>query len=383
MATIVEQPAAARTEGLPGLQPIVTGLPGNLPAVQAGYGKPGREPSAGDAAGSQIGDTRLAETGAAGKGGSPGEVGVGNLGGPASGMGGSVAVAAAGGGGRVGRVIGTATQGGVGTAVAIHDGPQLTGPEGGGGGQATSSESSVGEREGQAASGRAYAGRQQVGTPGGSLTGDVEAAGGPAGHAGLGQLGSLLGATTGTARSLPGRGTAPGSSGSGVGVDASSPAGAPDVSGPLGPAIAAMQGREDSPGAAVGGPGVLAGPMTSPAGSGSGRGEALGMDQGAVGPAVGVAMGGMGSDAAVETADVVLMTDSPLKMAEAVSIAKSTRRIVWQNIFLAFTIKAVFILFGAMGMASMWEAVFADMGTALAAVINSTRIIGVDTKKLI
>lgn len=91
---------------------------------------------------------------------------------------------------------------------------------------------------------------------------------------------------------------------------------------------------------------------------------------------VGVAMGALGSDAAVETADVVLMNDSPLKMAEAVSIAKQTRRIVWQNIFLAFAVKGIFILFGAMGMATMWEAVFADMGTALVAVANSTRIIG-------
>ncbi|MCP4630201.1 MAG: cadmium-translocating P-type ATPase [bacterium] len=91
---------------------------------------------------------------------------------------------------------------------------------------------------------------------------------------------------------------------------------------------------------------------------------------------VGVAMGALGSDAAVETADVVLMNDSPMKMAEAVSIAKQTRRIVWQNIILAFTVKGIFILFGAMGMATMWEAVFADMGTALLAVANSTRIIG-------
>jgi len=91
---------------------------------------------------------------------------------------------------------------------------------------------------------------------------------------------------------------------------------------------------------------------------------------------VGVAMGALGSDAAVETADVVLMDDSPMKMAEAVSIAKQTRRIVWQNIVLAFTVKGIFILFGAMGMATMWEAVFADMGTALLAVANSTRIIG-------
>ena len=91
---------------------------------------------------------------------------------------------------------------------------------------------------------------------------------------------------------------------------------------------------------------------------------------------VGVAMGALGSDAAVETADVVLMDDSPMKMTEAVSIAKQTRRIVWQNIILAFVVKGIFILFGAAGMATMWEAVFADMGTALAAVANSTRIIG-------
>jgi len=91
---------------------------------------------------------------------------------------------------------------------------------------------------------------------------------------------------------------------------------------------------------------------------------------------VGVAMGALGSDAAVETADVVLMNDSPMKMAEAVSIAKQTRRIVWQNIILAFAVKGIFILFGAMGMATMWQAVFADMGTALVAVANSTRIIG-------
>jgi len=90
---------------------------------------------------------------------------------------------------------------------------------------------------------------------------------------------------------------------------------------------------------------------------------------------VGVAMGALGSDAAVETADVVLMNDSPMKMAEAVSIAKQTRRIVWQNIILAFTVKGIFILFGAMGMATMWEAVFADMGTALLAVANSARIV--------
>ena len=88
---------------------------------------------------------------------------------------------------------------------------------------------------------------------------------------------------------------------------------------------------------------------------------------------VGVAMGALGSDAAIETADVVLMTDAPAKMAEAVSLAKHTRRIVWQNIALAFSVKGVFIFIGAFGMATMWEAVFADMGTALLALLNATR----------
>ncbi len=95
---------------------------------------------------------------------------------------------------------------------------------------------------------------------------------------------------------------------------------------------------------------------------------------------VGVAMGALGSDAAIETADVVLMTDSPLKMAKAVSIARHTRKIVWQNIAMAFVIKGIFISLGTMGLASMWEAVFADVGTALLAVANSTRVIGIKSK---
>ncbi len=92
---------------------------------------------------------------------------------------------------------------------------------------------------------------------------------------------------------------------------------------------------------------------------------------------VGVAMGGLGSDAAIETADVVLMTDSPAKLAEAIAIARGTRRIVWQNIVLALGVKAVFVVLGALGLAGMWEAVFADMGTALLAVVNATRSWGV------
>jgi Cd2+/Zn2+-exporting ATPase len=69
------------------------------------------------------------------------------------------------------------------------------------------------------------------------------------------------------------------------------------------------------------------------------------------------------------------MKDTPLKMAEAVAIAKQTRAIVWQNIVMAFAVKGVFIAFGAFGLATMWEAVFADMGTALLAVANATRIL--------
>ena len=90
---------------------------------------------------------------------------------------------------------------------------------------------------------------------------------------------------------------------------------------------------------------------------------------------IGVAMGGLGSDAAIEAADVVLMTDEPNKLVTAVNIAKRTRKIVWQNIGLALGIKGVVLIMGAFGMATMWEAVFADVGVALLAVLNSMRII--------
>ena len=91
---------------------------------------------------------------------------------------------------------------------------------------------------------------------------------------------------------------------------------------------------------------------------------------------VGAAMGALGADAAIETADVVFMSDSPAKMGEAISIARQTRAIVWQNIILAFIIKGIFITLGTIGLATMWEAVFADMGTALIAVANATRLTG-------
>lgn len=90
---------------------------------------------------------------------------------------------------------------------------------------------------------------------------------------------------------------------------------------------------------------------------------------------VGVAMGGLGSDAAIEAADVVLMTDEPAKLGEALEVASDTKRIVWQNIILTLGIKGVVMALGAVGMATMWEAVFADVGVALLAVLNSLRII--------
>ncbi len=90
---------------------------------------------------------------------------------------------------------------------------------------------------------------------------------------------------------------------------------------------------------------------------------------------VGIAMGALGSDAAIETADVVLMTDSPSKVATAIDIAKTTRNIVWQNIYFAMGVKLIFIVLGVFGIATMWEAVFGDMGVALIAVFNALRIL--------
>lgn len=88
---------------------------------------------------------------------------------------------------------------------------------------------------------------------------------------------------------------------------------------------------------------------------------------------IGMAMGGLGSDAAIEAADVVIMTDEPSKIASAIKIAKRTRSIVIQNIIFALGVKAVFLVLGALGVASMWEAVFGDMGVALLAVLNAMR----------
>ncbi|MEG4214304.1 heavy metal translocating P-type ATPase [Microcoleus sp. Pol14C6] len=90
---------------------------------------------------------------------------------------------------------------------------------------------------------------------------------------------------------------------------------------------------------------------------------------------VGIAMGGLGSDAAIETADVVIMADAPSKVAEAMKIARKTHNIVWQNIIFAMLVKGIFIALGAFGLATMWEAVFADVGVALAAIFNATRVL--------
>jgi len=88
---------------------------------------------------------------------------------------------------------------------------------------------------------------------------------------------------------------------------------------------------------------------------------------------VGIAMGALGADAAIEAADIVLMTDEPSKLVEAIDSARSTRRIVWQNIILALAIKVVFMILGTLGLASMWEAVFADVGVSVLAILNATR----------
>ena len=89
---------------------------------------------------------------------------------------------------------------------------------------------------------------------------------------------------------------------------------------------------------------------------------------------VGIAMGGLGSDAAIETADVVIQTDQPSRVATAIRAGRQTRRIVWQNISLAFGVKLLVLILGAGGIATLWEAVFADVGVALIAIVNAIRI---------
>lgn len=89
---------------------------------------------------------------------------------------------------------------------------------------------------------------------------------------------------------------------------------------------------------------------------------------------VGIAMGGLGSDAAIETADVVIQNDQPAKLLTAIRIGRKTKQGVWQNIGMAFGVKALVLIFGAFGVASLWEAVFADVGVALLAIFNAMRI---------
>lgn len=97
---------------------------------------------------------------------------------------------------------------------------------------------------------------------------------------------------------------------------------------------------------------------------------------------VGVAMGGLGSDAAIEAADIVLMTDEPMKLCISIKIAKRTKLIVWQNIIFALGVKFAVLILAAVGLASMWAAVFADVGVALLAVINSLRAMKIDKAEL-
>ncbi|NLM10758.1 MAG: cadmium-translocating P-type ATPase [Clostridiaceae bacterium] len=91
---------------------------------------------------------------------------------------------------------------------------------------------------------------------------------------------------------------------------------------------------------------------------------------------IGIAMGGLGTDAAIEAADIVIMNDEPEKLLTAIDIAHETKKIVYQNIFIAFFVKVIVLVLGAGGLATMWEAVFADVGVALIAVMNAMRLIG-------
>jgi Cd2+/Zn2+-exporting ATPase len=87
----------------------------------------------------------------------------------------------------------------------------------------------------------------------------------------------------------------------------------------------------------------------------------------------GIAMGAMGSDAAIESADVVLMDDKPSKIADAMKLARKTMRIVWENIIFALGVKAVILILGAFGIANMWIAVFGDVGVLIIAILNAMR----------
>ena len=95
---------------------------------------------------------------------------------------------------------------------------------------------------------------------------------------------------------------------------------------------------------------------------------------------IGIAMGGLGSDAAIEAADIVLMDDHPSKIAEAIRISKKTLRLVKENIVFALAVKVLCLALGAVGLANMWEAVFADVGVSVIAILNASRALKVKTK---
>ena len=95
---------------------------------------------------------------------------------------------------------------------------------------------------------------------------------------------------------------------------------------------------------------------------------------------IGIAMGALGSDAAIEAADIVLMDDDPLKISKAIRIAKKCMRIVYENIYFAIGIKVICLILGAIGIANMWVAIFADVGVMVIAVLNAIRVLF--TKKL-
>lgn len=88
---------------------------------------------------------------------------------------------------------------------------------------------------------------------------------------------------------------------------------------------------------------------------------------------IGIAMGAMGSDAAIEAADIVLMDDDPLKIAKAIRIARKCLRIVYENIYFAIGVKVICLILGALGIANMWVAIFADVGVMVIAVLNAIR----------
>ena len=92
---------------------------------------------------------------------------------------------------------------------------------------------------------------------------------------------------------------------------------------------------------------------------------------------IGIAMGGLGSDAAIEAADIVIINDKPSKILEAIKISNKTMRIVKQNIIFAISVKILVLILGACGIATMWEAVFADVGVSFIAILNSLRALGI------